>query len=33
MRSGVVCPKNRNEPFEKPELTEQVLRLAGVKEY
>ena len=33
MRNGTPCPKNRNEPFEKPELTEQVLRLAGVKAY
>ena len=33
MRDGEVCPKDRSEPFEKPELTDTVLRLAGVKEY
>jgi hypothetical protein len=33
MRNGEVCPKYRNEPFEKPEVTDQVLRLAGVKAY
>lgn len=33
MRNGKICPKYRNEPFEKPELTDQVLRLAGVKDY
>lgn len=33
MRNGEVCLKNRVEPFEKPEITEQILRLAGVKEY
>ncbi|CAG8129126.1 unnamed protein product [Penicillium salamii] len=33
MRNGEVCPKDRSEPFEKPELTDTVLRLAGVKEY
>ncbi|KAH6693756.1 hypothetical protein F5X68DRAFT_128565 [Plectosphaerella plurivora] len=33
MRNGEVCPKYRTEPFEKPEVTDQVLRLAGVKAY
>ncbi|OJJ68109.1 hypothetical protein ASPBRDRAFT_33405 [Aspergillus brasiliensis CBS 101740] len=33
MRNGEVCPKNRTEPWEKPELTDTVLRLAGVKDY
>lgn len=33
MRDGKICPKNRNEPFEKPELTDKVLQLAGVKDY
>lgn len=33
MRDGKVCPKYRAEPFEKPELTDQVLRLAGVLDY
>lgn len=33
MRNGEVCHKYRTEPFEKPEVTDTVLRLAGVKEY
>lgn len=33
MRNGKVCPKNRTEPFEKPKLTDDVLRLAGLKAY
>ena len=33
MRNGEVCPKFRKEPFEKPEVTDQILRLAGVKAY
>ncbi|KAE8155176.1 hypothetical protein BDV25DRAFT_126097 [Aspergillus avenaceus] len=33
MRNGEVCPVYRTEPFEKPELTDTVLRLAGVKPY
>ena len=33
MRNGEVCPKYRTEPFEKPEVTEKVLQLAGVKPY
>ncbi|PSK42887.1 Pentatricopeptide repeat-containing protein [Elsinoe australis] len=33
MRNGKPDPKNRTEPFEKPERTEQVLKLAGVKAY
>jgi hypothetical protein len=33
MRDGKVCPKDRNEPFEKPEVTDTVLKLAGVKAY
>ncbi|KAL4878102.1 hypothetical protein BJY04DRAFT_230001 [Aspergillus karnatakaensis] len=33
MRNGEVCPLYREEPFEKPEVTERVLKLAGVKEY
>lgn len=33
MRDGEVCPKDRNEPFEKPEVTETVLKLAGIKDY
>lgn len=33
MRNGAVCPKARNEPFEKPELSDTLLRLAGVKAY
>ncbi|RAK87285.1 Clavaminate synthase-like protein [Aspergillus costaricaensis CBS 115574] len=33
MRNGKVCPKDRTEPYEKPELTDTVLKLAGVKDY
>ncbi|RAH59678.1 phytanoyl-CoA dioxygenase [Aspergillus piperis CBS 112811] len=33
MRNGKVCPKDRTEPYEKPELTDTVLKLAGVKAY
>jgi ectoine hydroxylase-related dioxygenase (phytanoyl-CoA dioxygenase family) len=32
-RNGAVCPYERNEPLEKPELTEKVLKLAGVQAY
>lgn len=33
MRNGEVCPKYRTEPFEKPVVTDQVLKLAGIKAY
>ena len=33
MRDGKVCPKDRSEPFEKPEITDRLLQLAGVKAY
>ncbi|KAJ5464780.1 uncharacterized protein N7458_000466 [Penicillium daleae] len=33
MRGDVVWPKDRSVPFEKPELTDTVLKLAGVKAY
>ncbi|KIV99694.1 uncharacterized protein PV09_08627 [Verruconis gallopava] len=33
MRNGEVCPKYRKEPFEKPEVTDRMLQLVGVKEY
>ncbi|KAI8686823.1 hypothetical protein NCS56_00343600 [Fusarium sp. Ph1] len=33
MRGDQVCLKNRTEPFEKPELTDEILKLAGVKGY
>ncbi|KAM3064989.1 hypothetical protein ACMFMG_001197 [Clarireedia jacksonii] len=33
IRNGEVCSKNRSEPFEKPELTDTVLQLAGLKAY
>ncbi|KAH8901713.1 Clavaminate synthase-like protein [Thozetella sp. PMI_491] len=33
MRDGEPCPKNRKEPFEKPEVNDTVLRLAGIKAY
>lgn len=33
MRNGEVCPKYRAEPFEKPIITDQLLRLAGVMPY
>lgn len=33
LEDGTVDPKSRDEPFEKPELTEQLLKLAGVKAY
>ncbi|KAJ6079960.1 hypothetical protein N7467_009713 [Penicillium canescens] len=33
IHDGKVCPKDRNEPFEKPEVTDTVLKLAGVKAY
>ncbi|GLA19470.1 hypothetical protein AnigIFM62618_007581 [Aspergillus niger] len=33
MRNGKICPKDRTEPYEKPELTDTVLKLAGVKDY
>jgi len=33
MRNGEPCPKNRNEPFDKPEITDKILQLAGVKAY
>ncbi|KAJ5222553.1 uncharacterized protein N7469_008793 [Penicillium citrinum] len=33
MRNGEVCPKDRSEPFEKPVITDTLLRLAGIKPY
>jgi hypothetical protein len=33
MREGKICPGERDEPLEKPEITETVLKLAGVKSY
>jgi len=33
MRDGKVCPANRTEPLIKPEINDQLLRLAGIKEY
>lgn len=30
---GTIDPKNRDEPIEKPELTDRLLQLAGVKPY
>lgn len=33
MRGDEVCPKYRTEPFEKPVITDTLLRLAGVKPY
>ncbi|KAJ5683464.1 hypothetical protein N7462_006629 [Penicillium macrosclerotiorum] len=33
MRGDKICPGERNEPLEKPEMTDQVLKLAGVKPY
>jgi hypothetical protein len=33
IRKGEVCPKYRAEPFEKPEITDTLLKLAGVKPY
>jgi hypothetical protein len=33
MRDGTTCPGERDEPLENPELTDIVLRLAGVKPY
>ncbi|KAJ5721730.1 uncharacterized protein N7483_009664 [Penicillium malachiteum] len=33
MRGDKICPGERSEPLEKPELTDQVLKLAGVKPY
>lgn len=33
MRNGEVDPANRTEPLVKPEITDQLLRLAGIKEY
>lgn len=33
MRDGKLCPKYRTEPFEKPEMTDRLLELAGVKPY
>ncbi|TDZ39734.1 hypothetical protein CTRI78_v010498 [Colletotrichum trifolii] len=32
-RDAEVCPKYRTEPFEKPDLTDRLLQLAGVKPY
>lgn len=32
-RNGEICPKYRTEPFEKPEVTDTILQLAGVKAY
>lgn len=33
MRGDILCPGERDEPLEKPELTDQVLKLAGVLPY
>ncbi|KAJ5570854.1 hypothetical protein N7535_004514 [Penicillium sp. DV-2018c] len=33
IRNGTLCPKDRSEPFEKPVLTDAVLKLAGVEPY
>lgn len=33
MHDGKPCPKSREEPFEKIEVTDQVLQLAGLKPY
>jgi hypothetical protein len=33
MRDGKEDPHNRTEPIEKPEITQQILRLAGVEAY
>lgn len=33
LRNGELCPKNRTEPLEKPERTDQILKLAGVTAY
>jgi hypothetical protein len=33
MRNGKLCPGERDEPLEKPALTERLLKLAGVKPY
>jgi hypothetical protein len=33
MRNGNLCPGERDEPLEKPVLTERLLKLAGVKPY
>ena len=33
MRNGKICPGERDEPLEKPVLTERLLKLAGVKPY
>jgi len=33
MRNGKLCPHNRTEPREKPELTDRVLQLAAVRAY
>lgn len=33
MRNGELCHKYRTEPFEKPEVNDDMLRLAGIKPY
>ena len=33
VRDGKECPLNRHEPLEKPEITDQILKLAAVKAY
>jgi hypothetical protein len=33
MRNGKICPGERDEPLEKPVLTDRLLKLAGVKAY
>lgn len=33
MRGDQVCSKDRDEPFEKPIVTDQMLRLVGTKAY
>ncbi|KAK7978165.1 hypothetical protein PG988_005655 [Apiospora saccharicola] len=33
MRDGKICPGEREEPLEKPVVTDTVLKLAGIKDY
>jgi hypothetical protein len=33
MRGDQVCSKDRDEPFEKPVITEMMLKVVGVKGY
>lgn len=32
-RNGEICPQERDEPLEKPELTDKLLKLAGINAY